>query len=85
MFIFLIYFFLSFILKDSQVFTTGKCPNNLIFQTCGSNCPKTCENYNHRLGCDRSCALNVCQCTGGLVLHNNKCILPSQCPNNSGK
>ncbi|CEF70601.1 Trypsin Inhibitor-like, cysteine rich domain-containing protein [Strongyloides ratti] len=81
MYFFLTYFFLSFILKESKEFFTKTCPNNLKFLECGTNCPRKCEHGTRPIPCDKSCALNVCQCTGGLVLHNNKCIPLSECPN----
>nr|XP_047137084.1 SCO-spondin isoform X2 [Hydra vulgaris] len=55
------------------------CSNGFEYTECGSLCTKTCKNFHQNLPCEHKCA-DGCFCPDNLVLHDNKCIEPSQCP-----
>ncbi|XP_029378341.1 kielin/chordin-like protein [Echeneis naucrates] len=62
------------------------CPveRGFVFDECGPPCPVTCFNVDVPLGvieshCFKPCVPG-CQCPAGLVLHNNYCIQPENCP-----
>ncbi|KAM4652245.1 mucin-19-like [Discoglossus pictus] len=59
------------------------CPENQVYQTCGTKCPSTCDNYMEDMACIDMCA-EGCFCKDGLVLLNkdsNICVEKSKCPN----
>jgi len=53
----------------------AKCPNNQIYTTCGSFCPKRCGERNHGTSCSLRCFVG-CQCPPGLILdpQTNTCV-----------
>ena len=59
---------------------TPTCTNGKVFRTCGTACPRTCDNYQQEfLPCTRQCVIG-CFCPEGMVEMGDTCVLPSQCP-----
>ena len=61
----------------SQCPPVQQCPAGQVYKECGSACPPTCDQTPR--GCTLQCVAG-CFCSDGLVLHDGKCIPPSQCP-----
>ncbi|XP_064395180.1 zonadhesin-like isoform X2 [Halichondria panicea] len=64
---------------------TEDCTNDgrgKVYQSCGSPCTLTCENYMSPPFCLASCS-EGCFCPDGTVEHNGDCILTSDCPTES--
>lgn len=57
---------------------TENCMNGKVHQSCGTACPKTCDNLNPSF-CTKQC-VSGCFCPFGLVQLGNSCVTPSQCP-----
>uniref|UniRef100_A0A8C9HGW4 Mucin 6, oligomeric mucus/gel-forming n=1 Tax=Piliocolobus tephrosceles TaxID=591936 RepID=A0A8C9HGW4_9PRIM len=61
--------------------SVGQCPDNQVYQECGSACMKTCSNPQH--SCSSSCTFG-CFCPEGTVLNdlssNHTCVPVTQCP-----
>nr|WIM01337.1 zonadhesin-like protein 4 [Limnephilus flavicornis] len=59
----------------------NQCPNpNESYNTCGTACPKTCENKDKEIFCTFQCVTG-CFCNDGYVRDaNGVCILPESCP-----
>ena len=56
------------------------CTNGKLFETCGTACPLTCDNYrNPPTGCIDEC-VEGCFCPHGLVELGAMCIPPTSCP-----
>ena len=56
------------------------CTNGKLFQTCGTACPLTCDNYkNPPTGCIDEC-VEGCFCPQGLVELGTTCVSPTSCP-----
>ena len=56
------------------------CINGKIFETCGTACPLTCDNYlNPPTGCIDEC-VEGCFCPQGLVQLGDTCVAPTSCP-----
>ena len=55
------------------------CTGGQEYQTCGSPCPRTCDNYQIDLLCIQYC-VQGCFCPGSTVLHEGECIPSDQCP-----
>ena len=56
------------------------CINGKIFETCGTACPLTCDNYlNPPTGCIDEC-VEGCFCPQGLVQLGDTCVAPTRCP-----
>ncbi|XP_055607317.1 serine protease inhibitor swm-1-like isoform X1 [Uranotaenia lowii] len=67
----------------SEKLPAGQCGPNSEYLTCGTACPKTCENVLSPTGygfCTDNCVAG-CFCLEGYVLDaaTNSCVLPSQC------
>ena len=61
---------------------TDSCGANEEFTTCGSSCPRTCQNWNMvELVCPYGC-VEGCFCKEGYVRNEGtgECVLPEQCP-----
>ncbi|KAM4650824.1 zonadhesin-like isoform 10-T10 [Discoglossus pictus] len=59
------------------------CPENMEFTTCGTLCPKTCENKDVFINCLAGCSDKKCICKEGYVLLNqssNICVTERECP-----
>lgn len=54
------------------------CANGMIYNTCGTACPLTCE-YPDPRPCIRICAVG-CFCPYGLLEYNGRCVERSECP-----
>ena len=56
------------------------CTNGKLFETCGTACPLTCDNYrNPPSPCPAVCVVG-CFCPHGLVELGNTCVPPTSCP-----
>ena len=56
------------------------CTNGKLFETCGTACPLTCDNYRSPpFVCPAVCVMG-CFCPQGLVELGNTCVLPTSCP-----
>ncbi|XP_075462300.1 zonadhesin-like [Ascaphus truei] len=67
--------------KDQCPIRKG-CPKNMTYNTCGSFCPLTCDNYQNPPVCTRDCKAG-CFCNDGLVLlkkNSHRCVEKDQCP-----
>ena len=54
------------------------CPNDMVFSTCASACPRTCKN--RRSACTRQC-VRRCHCPASApIQHRGKCITLDRCP-----
>ena len=67
-----------------MVATTGPvlptCINGKVFETCGTACPLTCDNYRSPpFACPAVCAQG-CFCPHGLVELGDTCVPPTSCP-----
>ena len=51
----------------------ASCPEGMIFQQCGSFCPKTCEEMDNERLCQGICA-DGCFCPPGQYLRDEKCV-----------
>ena len=59
---------------------TPMCTNGKVFHTCGTACPRTCDNYQQQsLPCTHQC-VRGCFCPDGMVEIGNSCVPPDQCP-----
>ena len=60
----------------------GTCGTNEEYTTCGSKCPKTCDdvaNMKRETSCASVC-IPGCFCKQGYVLNNGSCVEESTCP-----
>lgn len=62
-------------------------PVNEVYQKCGSKCVLGCRYATSSVGitiskndCDKNDCVEGCFCKTGLVRHQDKCILPQECP-----
>ena len=56
------------------------CTNGKLFETCGTACPLTCDNYRSPpFACPAVCVMG-CFCPQGLVELGNTCVHPTSCP-----
>ena len=56
------------------------CINGKVFETCGTACPLTCDNYRSPpFACPAVCAQG-CFCPHGLVELGDTCVPPTSCP-----
>ena len=51
----------------------ASCPDGMIFQQCGSFCPKTCEEMDSDELCEGRCA-EGCFCPPGQYLLDGRCV-----------
>ncbi|XP_019849112.1 PREDICTED: kielin/chordin-like protein isoform X2 [Amphimedon queenslandica] len=58
---------------------TPTCTNGKRYTECGTECPLTCENKDKNIICPLVCVAG-CFCPTGMVLLNDACVEPSQCP-----
>ncbi|GIY91272.1 hypothetical protein CDAR_451911 [Caerostris darwini] len=63
-------------------FALGGCPINQHYESCGTACPLTCDNYkNPSRVCVMMCVPG-CHCDAGYVKDDDgMCVLPENCPN----
>lgn len=59
---------------------TPTCANGKVYETCGTACPLTCENYQNPPQICPAVCRQGCFCPAGLVEYNNGCVAPSDCP-----
>ncbi|XP_075459350.1 von Willebrand factor-like [Ascaphus truei] len=67
--------------KDQCPINKG-CPYNMHYDTCGTGCPLTCDNYRQPLICTKDCKTG-CFCNDGFVQLSNGssiCVEKNQCP-----
>lgn len=55
------------------------CTANETFNTCGTPCVDTCENYDEETPCLAVCK-EGCECKSGYVRFESRCILLEECP-----
>ncbi|XP_038059591.1 IgGFc-binding protein-like [Patiria miniata] len=55
-----------------------QCPSELIYESCGTACPATCQEPQGNPDCQQTC-IETCRCPDGLLLEGDHCIHPSQC------
>ena len=55
-----------------------ECPPGMVYQQCGSLCPRTCQNID-LLDCPSGCA-SGCFCPNGQVMQDGRCIDSILCP-----
>ena len=56
------------------------CTNGKVFHSCGTACPRTCDNHQQQfLPCTRQCVIG-CFCPEGMVEMGDNCVPPSACP-----
>lgn len=57
-----------------------QCSDGKVFKSCGTACPRTCDNLGEFLICTRNCVIG-CFCPSGTVENgDNGCVQPSDCP-----
>ncbi|XP_044734416.1 venom peptide SjAPI-2 [Chrysoperla carnea] len=56
------------------------CPSGEVYLTCGTACPKTCDNYREDIICTKQCVVG-CFCRDGQVRrkYDNQCVDPQEC------
>ena len=54
------------------------CVNGMVYESCGSACPRTCDNINSTSSCIEVCT-EGCFCSSGLVQLGGTCVQPSEC------
>ncbi|KAK6166495.1 hypothetical protein SNE40_023168 [Patella caerulea] len=54
------------------------CGNGMIYQECGSSCPKTCADPTATCSDDQ--CVDSCFCPEGTLYHDGSCFQPNQCP-----
>ena len=59
------------------------CPDGMVFRSCGTACPTTCDNLNEDISCTRQC-VQGCFCASGTVLNGDKCVQKSDCSTAGG-
>ncbi|XP_044006095.1 hemocytin [Aphidius gifuensis] len=62
-------------------FCPYNCPADLEYQSCGSNCPKTCDTINDQSinKCAEEFNQEGCFCPKNYVTHNGTCVLEKNC------
>ena len=55
-----------------------QCGHNLVYDSCGTACPSTCQEPTASSECVDSCT-ETCVCPEGLLLEGDRCIQPSEC------
>jgi hypothetical protein len=56
-----------------------ECTGGQVYTTCGTLCPRTCENHQLDFACTSEC-VRGCFCPDDTVLHDGQCIPSWQCP-----
>ena len=57
-----------------------QCPEGKVYSTCGTACPRTCDNLGQIIPCTRQCVIG-CFCASGTVQNgDSSCVQPSDCP-----
>ncbi|GFT40769.1 hypothetical protein NPIL_676141 [Nephila pilipes] len=73
--------FLAFLALVAGALAFPECPENMHYETCGTSCPLTCNNYMDppkicNLLCNRGCYCNE----GYVKTEDGSCVLPEECP-----
>ena len=64
----------------TEVNTTEGCADGQVYNSCGSKCLLTCDNYQEPpVACEQVC-VEGCFCADGLLEHNGSCVSPQECP-----
>ncbi|GIY83580.1 kunitz-type U19-barytoxin-Tl1a [Caerostris darwini] len=74
---------IGFVLLAGVFGRQESCPENEHFESCGTDCPITCENYSNPPEiCNEMCVAK-CFCDDGFVRReeDGKCVRPLDCPN----
>ncbi|KAG4065149.1 hypothetical protein HA402_007546 [Bradysia odoriphaga] len=66
--------------RESECPASQVCPQNQVYNSCGTACPLTCENYkNPPRFCTKQCVIG-CECNKGYVKKSDgSCCLPTEC------
>ncbi|XP_053120701.1 SCO-spondin-like [Hemicordylus capensis] len=66
----------------SQELCPLQCDHGLEYDPCGPACPQTCKNFGLEPAehCEALSCVEGCFCLEGKVLHDGRCIDPSECP-----
>ena len=67
---------------NSRLLFVAVCTGGQEYQSCGTACPRTCDNYQLDFACTLECVPG-CFCPDDTVLHEGECIPSSQCPGES--
>ncbi|KAJ8332931.1 hypothetical protein SKAU_G00418270 [Synaphobranchus kaupii] len=62
----------------SDIFCGADCPVNSHYELCGPSCPDTCCNTVRSVPCTSLCQ-EGCQCDGGFLLSDDKCVPGPEC------
>ena len=57
----------------------GQCGAGMVYQSCGSACPVSCDNLGTFSSCAAVC-VEGCFCPDGLVEYRDRCVDPLECP-----
>ena len=76
------FFLLNLSCKSSLFQPTAECTGGQVYTTCGTLCPRTCENHQLDFACISEC-VRGCFCPDDTVLHDGQCIPSWQCPGES--
>ncbi|CCD65652.2 TIL domain-containing protein [Caenorhabditis elegans] len=64
---------------------TSRCPEDEVFQTCGTLCQPTCDDP-YPTSCEHDrCIRNVCRCLPGLVRNSGTCTSLDECDNSPAR
>ncbi|XP_061410675.1 SCO-spondin-like [Lethenteron reissneri] len=55
-----------------------QCPCGMVYNSCGSSCPKTC--FDATYDCEDDLCIDGCHCPEGTYLHNGTCLKREECP-----
>ena len=66
----------------SLISSIVECTGGQVYQSCGTACPRTCDNYQLDIACILEC-VSGCFCPDDTVLHEGECISSSLCPGES--
>ena len=68
----------------SHTDSTEGCADGQVYNSCGSKCLLTCDNYQEPpVACEQVC-VEGCFCAEGLLEHNGSCVSPQECPVQTG-
>ena len=62
------------------VYIAVNCTNGMVYEPCGSACPRTCANQgSSKFRCQDQC-VDGCHCPRGTVFQNGRCYKLEECP-----
>ena len=60
-------------------YRSGDCAAGMVYRSCGSSCPTSCDNLGIDIICTAVC-VEGCFCPDGLVEYRDRCVDPLECP-----